>query len=596
MEYDAGETNSVETANEQRFSAFISYSHADAATVRKLHSQLESYRMPKGLGGIDALNRKRGGIGKVFRDRDDLSAAQDLSAAVKDALERSAVLVVACSPDAKASQWVDQEIAYFRERHPDRPILAAILRGEPQEAFPAALTDGGTEPLAADLRKEGDGWRLGFLKVVAGIAGVPLDRLVQRDSQRQLRRVMAVTGLFALFAIAMGVMTTIALNARNEAERQRVEAEGLVEYMIEDLRPQLRSVGRMDFMQGVNDRALEYFNNQGELSELPPKSQLRLATVLLAVGESNEARGELEAAKDRFEEAHKITAQLLSEQPNDPERIYAHAQSEYWVGYAAWREVKPEVAGPHWQAYADLSARLLAFDPSNVDWIMEAGYAASNIGLVKMRGEGDYVAAAALFAEALEFFQQAEARAPGNKGIARELADAHAWVADAHRAGGEFEVALEHRARERKILEKLAKAEPENAQFQSDLVGNAIGTAQAEIDAGHLDKARKKLREIQGRVRRLADAFPNNEKLQLQERVVGLLLVKADPDFSVASIETLRTCVSDELVSAEAELATFCSVLRQRAGMGGEGEAGVFNSAFPNMHLSPRWGLELRTN
>jgi len=175
MEDDAGKPAIIDDEQTQRFSAFISYSHADASVVRKLHSQIEAYRLPKGLGSIDALNRKRRGIGRVFRDREDMSAAQDLSLAVKDALDRSEVLVVACSPEAKASQWVDQEIVYFRERHPDRPILAAILSGEPSEAFPVSLTSGGAEPLAADLRKEGDGWRLGFLKVVAGIAGTAKD-------------------------------------------------------------------------------------------------------------------------------------------------------------------------------------------------------------------------------------------------------------------------------------------------------------------------------------------------------------------------------------------------------------------------------------
>src|SRR5436190_415085 len=105
----------------------------------------------------------------------------------------------------------------------------------PAAAFPEALLDG-REPLAADLRKHGDGRRLGFLKVVAGIAGVPLDSLVQRDAQRNLRRVTAVTLVTASAAILMAVMTVIAIQSRNEAERQRGEAEGLIEYMLTDLR------------------------------------------------------------------------------------------------------------------------------------------------------------------------------------------------------------------------------------------------------------------------------------------------------------------------------------------------------------------------
>ena len=170
-----------------------------------------------------------------------------------------------CSPDAATSPWVAAEIALFRELHPERPILAALLSGEPANAFPAALTANGNEPLAADLRPEGDSKQLGFLKIVAGIAGVPLDTLIQRDAQRRLRRVTAITFSALAAMLAMGIMTTFAIQARNEAARQRSEAEGLVEYMLTDLREKLRGVGRLDVMDAVNERAMEHYRRQGDL-------------------------------------------------------------------------------------------------------------------------------------------------------------------------------------------------------------------------------------------------------------------------------------------------------------------------------------------
>ncbi|WP_052816657.1 toll/interleukin-1 receptor domain-containing protein [Sphingobium fuliginis] len=170
------------------YTAFLSYNHRDVRAARGLQRRLESYRLPKGAMRSDGERR----LGPIFRDRDELPAAADLSEAVKQALSRSAALVVLCSPHAAASPWVDKEIRLFRFLHPDRPILAAIIEGEPEEAFPPALQDGG-EPLAADLRREGDGVRLGTLKIIAGLAGIGLDRLVQRDAQRRVRRVTAVT-------------------------------------------------------------------------------------------------------------------------------------------------------------------------------------------------------------------------------------------------------------------------------------------------------------------------------------------------------------------------------------------------------------------
>ena len=134
----------------------------------------------------------------IFRDREELPAATDLSETVREALAQSGALIILCSPHAAGSLWVAEEIEVFRRLHPDRPILAAILDGDPPDCFPGKLRAFGQdgtwhEPLATDLRPQGDGAHLGLLKLVAGITGVGLDALVQRDAARRIRRVMAVT-------------------------------------------------------------------------------------------------------------------------------------------------------------------------------------------------------------------------------------------------------------------------------------------------------------------------------------------------------------------------------------------------------------------
>ncbi|RZA03737.1 MAG: hypothetical protein EOO68_09075, partial [Moraxellaceae bacterium] len=45
------------------------------------------------------------------------------------------------------------------------------------------------EPIAADFRAEHDGRKLARLKIVAGLTGIALDQIIQRDAQRQLRSV-----------------------------------------------------------------------------------------------------------------------------------------------------------------------------------------------------------------------------------------------------------------------------------------------------------------------------------------------------------------------------------------------------------------------
>ena len=73
---------------------------------------------------------------------------------------------------------------------------------EHEECFPPALrfhcdrngrpTAQRAEPIAADLRESGDGRRMGLLKIAAGMLGVGLDDLAQREAQRRQRRMQII--------------------------------------------------------------------------------------------------------------------------------------------------------------------------------------------------------------------------------------------------------------------------------------------------------------------------------------------------------------------------------------------------------------------
>src|SRR4051812_20389762 len=98
-----------------RYGAFLSYASGDAAFVKRLHRQLETYRLPRRLLGasaaIDPMSRR---LKPIFRDGDEFSAAFDLTTAITDAVTSSDALVVICSPRSAVSKWVGLEIELFR--------------------------------------------------------------------------------------------------------------------------------------------------------------------------------------------------------------------------------------------------------------------------------------------------------------------------------------------------------------------------------------------------------------------------------------------------------------------------------------------------
>jgi len=516
--------------DEVRYTAFLSYSHKDSAAAGKLHRRLESYRLPKRLVGKEAPHGiVPARLWPIFRDRDELPAASDLSETVRAALAQSGALIILCSSHAAESLWVAEEIRVFRELHPDRPILAAILDGDPPDCFPAALRAFGQdgtwhEPLATDLRREADGAHLGLLKLVAGITGVGLDELVQRDAARRIRRVMAVTGAALVAMLIMAALAVVALNARAEAERQRAEAEGLIEFMLTDLRDRLRTVRRLDIMTAVNRRALAFYGGQRELGGLSPESLERRARILLAMGEDDLERRNYPASFSAFREAHRTTAEQLARSPADPARIFAHSQSEYWVGYVGYLRRDFSAARISWQNYKRLADRLLTMDANNAGWVREAGYADGNLCTLAMEEPRDPREALQICASSLRRMEQAARLQRPDPSLLVAMANRQGWMVDVWNANGRWDRALVHRARHEELVQSLIRSDPQNFDYRDIWMKSQFGFGRLLARRGQHEEAQRKFADAAATAATLLARDPENASWrQWQQRIAQAL-------------------------------------------------------------------------
>ena len=423
------------------YRAFISYSHDDQSMASWLHRALETYRVPTRLVGQAT---PRGEVTRrltpIFRDRDDLPASGDLSASVRDALASSDTLIVICSPSAAASRWVNEEIRVFREINPDGDILAAIVAGEPEavagghdpalECFPAPLRAGGgadREPVAADFRTAGDGRRMALLKLIAGLLALSLDQLIQRDHQRRQRRVTAITGASVILTLIMATLTLFAISAQSEAERRKAEAEDLIEFMLSDLRLKLEPVGRLDVLDAVGEKVIEYYDVQNP-HQMSADDLGRRARAFHLLGEINSAEGDLDNAYRHFVTAYQATSRILAVEPSSPARIYEHSQSAFWVGYFAWRRSELDVTEARFVEYRDLAQQLVEADPENLEWLAEAAYAHNNLGTLYF--EQDRLRdAQAEVRHALDLFLQIAAGRPDVEQAWIDVANSYGWLA-----------------------------------------------------------------------------------------------------------------------------------------------------------------------
>ncbi|MDP5277948.1 toll/interleukin-1 receptor domain-containing protein [Sphingomonas sp. DG1-23] len=445
------------------FRAFISYSHADGRIARNLQRRLETYRVPRRLADrVAPLGKTRGAVGPLFRDREDLPASVDLSEAVKQAIARSRTLIVLCSPAAAQSPWVAREIALFRSIHPDRKILAALIAGAPSEAFPPALFVDGTEPVAADFRRSGDGSRLAFLKLVAGMLELPLDALIQRDAHRRQRRVTAVTVAALAVVLVLAAMTILAISERREAERRRADAEGLVEFMLSDLRPRLEGVGRLEIMREVNRRAIGYYEDQGDPESLPDDSLERRARVIGAMGQDDENGGHLDLAEARYQILHRTTEALLAKHPGDPARTLAHARSVNRLALLALTRGRLAEGDARFHQVQQMLGSIAAWGHTRPEWLRLSAFAHGNrcATMLKrgVRGSGILVDCQA----AVAFTEQLATMPPADPSAFYDLVFHYLWLARAQFAAGRPVSARRSETRYLALVRTLAARDPDN--------------------------------------------------------------------------------------------------------------------------------------
>ena len=512
-----------------RYFAFLSYSHRDKALADWLYAQLEKFRVPHSLAGrLTEHGVIPTRLTPIFRDEHELAASHDLGQEIRSALATSQFLIVLCSPNAAKSHWTNAEIEAFKRTRPDGEILAAIASGEPfasdmpgreeEECFPPALrqkydrrgrpTGKRAEPLAADLRGGDEGRRIGFLKLVAGMLGVGLDELVQRETTRRQRR-LAIVAAASLGGMAVtSTLAVAAIQARDAAREERRQAEGLVAYMVGDLKDKLEPIGKLDALDGVATRVLAYYRKQ-DTSQLSDAALLQRARALSITAQVAAARGKYDEAQALYRQALAGTGEAVRRSPEDTKRLFEHAQNVFWLGEVSRYNGQPDEAVAAFSEYKRLADRLVALEPDNLKWRMEGLYGVENTG-ISLFNKRRYADADRQFESTLAPMQNLVALDPRNPTYQEELPKVLGWIAEAKKVQGQLAPASAARARQISLLNQALATGSSDVDIRSQLIiaHQALGLLLASL--GQTDRAIQEMRTAVDQADRLVVVEPAN--------------------------------------------------------------------------------------
>ncbi len=529
---------------EPRYWAFLSYSHADARFAQWLRRRLEGYAIPARLvGRTTPAGVVPARLKPIFRDREEMGAGPDLSERLKTALSDSAYLIVICSPAAVKSAWVNEEIRRFKALRGDERVLAVMVSGVPfaseqadgaeQECFPEPLrrrlagkgAGERVETLAADFRPGEDSRRGALLKLVAGILQLDLDEIVQRDAQRQYRRLSLIAAASVVTALGMGALALAAVEARNEAIAQRTQAEGLIEFMIGDLRKKLEPAGRLDTLDAIGAKALAYYAAQRDRG-LDAAALGQHARVLHLLGDIREQRGDLPAALSLFNEAARSTAELLRRHPDDPQTMFDHVQSLAYIGEVAYQRGETSLALDEFEQRQRLARRLVAAGSANQDWQAEVAEADTDLG-VALLGQSRADEAVRQFTEALAISSRLAAAAPQNRERQYDKAQILAWLADAEVSRSRLDAASSDRAAEAQIYAALVADSPGDTGAAVALAASHAASARIRLAAGAVPSAIVDLQAAAADMSRLMALAPDNARYKANAAPILILLSQA---------------------------------------------------------------------
>ncbi|MHB8911874.1 MAG: TIR domain-containing protein, partial [Lysobacter sp.] len=483
-----------------RFGAFLSYSHADAAWARWLLRRLETYRVPARLVGTHGAYGEIGRrLGTCFRDRDELPSAGDLGATIREALADSATLIVICSPAAAQSRWVNAEVEAFQASGRGERVLCFVVAGVPgsadpaQQCFPPALLRPGAdgapcEPLAADARPTGDGRERAFLKLVAGLLGVGFDALAQREAQRRNRKLTLIAAASVAGMTLALVLAATAVVARNDAQRRQAQAEDILGFMLGDLRKKLTTVGRLDLMGAVDNKATAYFASL-DPRDLTDRALEEQARSLTGIGQVRLEEGKHDAAMAAFREAHARSTALRERAPGNGQRLFDLAQAEYWIGFVAWQQGRLDDAGVWLRKYRDSAIALAAMDPGNFDWQREVAYGHYNSAVLD-ESRGRYAEAERAMRAQIPLYRAWLKERPQDLELRFEAANVASWLGSLALRQGRLADAENFFVEQADAMRRSVAEDARNARWKEVRIESLLLLADAQAQRGRLAASR----------------------------------------------------------------------------------------------------------
>ncbi|WP_163933871.1 winged helix-turn-helix domain-containing protein [Paraferrimonas sp. SM1919] len=180
----------------------------------------------------------------------------------------------------------------------------------------------------------------------------------------------AVAGLISLTLVSTS-LTAYSYYQQKSLQTLQSKGDQLISYMLGDLKSQLEPIGKLDLLQGVGHRAMDYYQGQqGQGRFLQVQSLMLLAEIAIS--------------KSEYEQANRWLNQSSSLLEQETEQSFRatfwQAQLAYWQGTVHYYSGDKTQTQDYWLQYAQYAKLLESFEGEQTTALKEQSYAFHNLG------------------------------------------------------------------------------------------------------------------------------------------------------------------------------------------------------------------------
>lgn len=369
----------------------------------------------------------------------------------------------------------------------------------------------------------------------------PLDREFVRASIQRAKfadrlriGVMSLVGLLAVLTTFFGIG---ARSAQREAERNRIEAEGLMTFMLGDFVEKLRPIGKLDLLDDVGSKALTYLGRV-DTNVSSSASIINRMKALRIIAEVHFNRSRKEAGYKAMDAAQELIVNAPMALRNNVEFLMEAGKINAQLGQQFLQNNQLDRAEKCFIDYLRFSTALVKLDADAIDNLKEQYYAQVHLGSLAMR-RSNYQAAIPAFKEAVALNRAVLSKRPDDPLVSMDLAGTTSWYAESLLKSGDPKSAMKLYREEEALLRAVNQG---SATSASKLALSLMRQGLLNVAFGDRQEAVRVIREAEQIMQALVAKDPTNDTwrsrlLQAQGRLAEAQMTPENAKISFAHLQ-----------------------------------------------------------